>query len=335
MKNPKISIIVPVYNVEQYLPRCINSILVQTFIDFELLLIDDGSTDNSGKICNDYAENDKRIRVFHKENGGVSSARNLGLDNAQGEWIVFVDSDDWVDDTWLEKYNDSIDMGTDIIFQGYVREELDNKQTFHYYDNNKGQETGNIIYELEQRNLFGWTWIKIFKADIIKKYQLRFNLNMSISEDLIFTIEYCLHIKNRIKVLSSTTYHYFNTPNSLFKKLISYEEVKIKTELIYSFRMKLYNKFPSDNSYRQWIELANKNQAVSLLKSLYWGQKTYSKYSLYSILKDIRQLTSNYTPNNILGKVLIKTLQLFKNNYWANLFLKVELNSWKFIKENM
>jgi len=92
--NPKISVIVPVYKAEAYLRRCVNSILAQTFQDFEVLLIDDGSPDKSGKICDDYVKKDSRVRVFHKENGGVSSARNLGLDNAVGRYIAFVDSDD-------------------------------------------------------------------------------------------------------------------------------------------------------------------------------------------------------------------------------------------------
>lgn len=91
---PKISVIVPVYNTEQYLPRCIDSILSQTFTDFELLLIDDGSKDNSGKICDEYAAKDSRIRVFHKKNGGATSARILGINNSCGEFICFVDSDD-------------------------------------------------------------------------------------------------------------------------------------------------------------------------------------------------------------------------------------------------
>ena len=92
----QLSIIVPVYNVENTLSRCLDSILRQTFKDYELLLIDDGSTDKSGLICDEYADKDKRIRVFHKINGGASSARNVGLDNAQGKYIGFVDSDDWV-----------------------------------------------------------------------------------------------------------------------------------------------------------------------------------------------------------------------------------------------
>lgn len=101
MNNPKISVIVPVYNAEKYLHRCIDSILNQTFPDFELLLIDDGSKDQSGEICDEYAKKDSRVKVFHKENGGVSSARNVGIDNAVGEYICFCDSDDWVEKTWL------------------------------------------------------------------------------------------------------------------------------------------------------------------------------------------------------------------------------------------
>ena len=100
--NPKISVIIPVYNAEKYLRRCVDSILAQIFTDFELLLIDDGSKDKSGVICDEYAKKDNRVKVFHKENGGVSSARNLGLDNARGEWIGFIDSDDMVKPEYLD-----------------------------------------------------------------------------------------------------------------------------------------------------------------------------------------------------------------------------------------
>src|SRR5690606_27273688 len=98
---PKVSVIIPVYNAEKYLRECIDSVLAQTFDDFELLLINDGSTDGSGKICDEYAQKDARVKVFHKENGGVSSARNLGLDNAKGEWITFIDSDDWIGENYF------------------------------------------------------------------------------------------------------------------------------------------------------------------------------------------------------------------------------------------
>ncbi len=107
MSKPLISVIVPVYNAEKTLRRCVDSILSQTFTEFELLLINDGSKDNSGVICDEYARKDSRIRVFHKENGGVSSARNVGLDNLRGEWVTFVDSDDYVENKYLGVFYDN------------------------------------------------------------------------------------------------------------------------------------------------------------------------------------------------------------------------------------
>lgn len=122
MSNPKISVIVPVYNVEKYLPRCIDSILKQTFTDFELLLIDDGSKDNSGNICDEYAKKDNRIKVYHKENGGVSSARNLGIINAKGKNIIYIDGDDYFLQnaletliTWKYELNTNICVGNFYI----------------------------------------------------------------------------------------------------------------------------------------------------------------------------------------------------------------------------
>ena len=116
---PKISIIVPVYNVEKYLRKCVDSILNQTFKDFELILVDDGSIDTSGKICDEYNLKDNRIKVIHKENGGLSSARNAGLDIAQGEYIGFVDSDDWIElDMYEELYKICKENDTDVGIVG-------------------------------------------------------------------------------------------------------------------------------------------------------------------------------------------------------------------------
>ena len=128
MNNPKVSVIVPVYNVEKLLQRCIDSILAQTFTDFELLLIDDGSKDKSGEICDEYAAKDSRIRVFHKQNGGVSTARNIGIDKAQGEWIYFVDSDDIVLPSALGTFCSLIYSDSELVMAGFYTSErwLDN-----------------------------------------------------------------------------------------------------------------------------------------------------------------------------------------------------------------
>ena len=116
-----ISVIVPVYKAEKYLRRCIDSILAQTYTDFELLLIDDGSPDRSGEICDEYAKQDSRVRVFHKPNAGVSSARNLGLDNAKGDWITFVDADDYLAPDWCQQHIEAI-QGVDYVQSGYTKE---------------------------------------------------------------------------------------------------------------------------------------------------------------------------------------------------------------------
>ena len=117
--NPKISIIVPVYKVEKYIHKCIDSILAQTFTDFELILVDDGSPDNCGKICDEYAKEDSRIVVIHKDNGGVSDARNIGISRANGEYIGFVDSDDYIDkDMYKNLYESCLNNKADISIIG-------------------------------------------------------------------------------------------------------------------------------------------------------------------------------------------------------------------------
>ena len=125
MRFLTISVIVPVYNVEKYLNRCIDSILAQTFTDFELILVDDGSPDNCGKICDEYAAKDSRIHVIHKANGGLSDARNAGIDwafaNSNSEWVTFMDSDDWIPDNYLfELYHACVQNLSQVAICDYV-----------------------------------------------------------------------------------------------------------------------------------------------------------------------------------------------------------------------
>ena len=163
MSDSLISVIVPVYNSEQTLHRCIDSILGQTYRNFELLLINDGSKDRSGEICDEYARKDNRVKVFHKENGGVSSARNVGLDNARGEWITFCDSDDHVSKEWLSNMLDN-DTGCDLVVQGF--------STPMEYEPLNGDINRFCVYSgpikdglilLLQRHILGYLWVKLFK----------------------------------------------------------------------------------------------------------------------------------------------------------------------------
>ena len=185
---PKLSIIVPVYNTEKYIGRCIDSILEQTFTDFELLLIDDGSFDRSGAICEEYACKDQRVRVFHKDNGGVSSARNFGLDNANGEWIAFVDSDDYIEPYFLEGACLDIEL-SDLVLLPYKIIDIQTLEDISQ-DNewNKPFVINSYLKNIDNILRLCVTTGKLFKSKLIGS--LRFNPQLKFGEDTVFMINY-------------------------------------------------------------------------------------------------------------------------------------------------
>lgn len=204
---PRISVIVPVYNTEKYLHRCIDSILAQTYTDFELLLIDDGSTDSSGAICDEYALKDSRVRVFHKANGGVSSARNMGLDNAQGEWITFVDSDDWVKIDYFKLMIRQSDA--DLIMSSFEITDSTSKWNNCIENNKYGIEQISLFlnkYILSTQ--FCVPWCKLYKRNLIQENtELRFNTGISLAEDTIFVFGYLCRIKS-VRTIEDFSYQY-------------------------------------------------------------------------------------------------------------------------------
>ena len=199
----KVSVIVPVYKAEKWLHRCVDSILVQTMEDFELLLIDDGSPDKSGEICDEYAVKDSRVRVFHKENGGVSSARNLGLDNAQGEWISFVDADDWVEVEYLAGLTENLDA--DMILGGvkYTSGEIHNTYN-EFYDE---ALIGDCICKYNGNSILKSPWGNLLKRSDIIKNGLHFDLSVRYGEDTLFNKQYLLGCKS-IRVISALNYNF-------------------------------------------------------------------------------------------------------------------------------
>ena len=204
-----ISVIVPVYNVEKYLPKCIDSILAQTFTNFELLLINDGSKDSSGTICDEYAAKDSRIRVFHKENGGVSAARNLGLDNAKGEWIAFVDSDDYIDNDFLKVLiENKKEQG--VVICGYtLRDYNDNIKRTKQFENCTicKHDITNDIESFDNILCYGTICGKLYSNQIISRHKLRFDTAIRYHEDHLFYFEYIINIEHLI-VVDYTGYNY-------------------------------------------------------------------------------------------------------------------------------
>lgn len=215
-KNPKISVIVPVYNVEQYLCRCIDSILAQTFTDFELLLIDDGSRDRSGEICDKYARKDERVRVFHKENGGVCLARNLGLEKAKGEWISFVDGDDFLDCDYYCNFL-SFHDASDLVFTGFQIIESDKKKIVSEKYCQYNRKNNNISNLLSYPFMSYTPWGIFIKSQIIQCNKVRFDPNLKVGEDtnFIYTI---MALSTRISLLPIIGYNYISNRNIFLDK---------------------------------------------------------------------------------------------------------------------
>lgn len=211
---PTVSIIVPVYNAEKTLKRCVNSIINQSYKDWELLLIDDGSTDDSSVICDEYEQKDNRIRAFHKQNEGVSSARNVGLDNAIGEWVTFIDSDDWIEKKMLNISN--IISNVDLICCYYIaegwKEWVSDPYKNKIYKDNMMDE---FLTECLLKSVF--IWGKFFKRNLIEKYKMRFDTNLSYSEDTLFIYSYICYIKS-VQTFSDSFYHYDKNESSLSKR---------------------------------------------------------------------------------------------------------------------
>ena len=175
MNNELISIIVPVYKVEKYLEKCVKSILNQTYTNLEIILVNDGSPDECGRLCDELAKVDDRIRVFHKENGGLSDARNYGVERASGEYIGFVDSDDYIHESMYEKLYEAIKKsGTEIsecgvtrVYKNMLRPHYEGEDYFLILDKQEYLEE-----YLENRRLYGSAWCKLIQRDLAKNSQL-------------------------------------------------------------------------------------------------------------------------------------------------------------------
>lgn len=226
------SIIVPVYNVAPYLRQCVDSLLSQNYEDYEILLIDDGSTDDSGSICDEYAAQSDRIRVIHQENHGLSGARNTGLDHARGEWIVFVDSDDWVESDMLFLLNREMQRTRADVYCFNARKvsadgaRTVEKLTFFIENDAFTLENEEQRYTFFAKQLmrykFGWeVCFRVFRTELIRRYNLHFRPTQEVfAEDYLFSFQYLLHVR-KIGWLCNYFYCYRQREDSLLgaKKL--------------------------------------------------------------------------------------------------------------------
>ena len=203
-----LSVIVPVYNVEQYLSKCIDSILNQEFKDFELILIDDGSSDNSGKICDEYVIHNDKVKVYHQINGGVSSARNKGLNEAQGDYICFIDADDYILPNYFTFINQNV-KNCDIIKFG-----TPNLHHFLFYY--------EFMDFLSSEYFSPTIWSYVIKRELIEKYNIRFPINVTHSEDRSFLFKALLWVK-KILVVNDNFYSYQYRPDSVIHQKLTHK----------------------------------------------------------------------------------------------------------------
>lgn len=267
--NPQISVIVPVYNAERYLHRCVDSILAQTYTDFELILVDDGSKDSSGLICDEYAANDSRVRVFHKPNGGVSSARNLGLDNARGEWVNFIDSDDYVLSSYLGGLYDNC-ICESCMVMGYATLWENGSFRKENYKSRRCSTTdlslAFIKNDLDRRTS---PWGKLFNRKIIDSVLLRFNECLSLGEDAHFVFSYLRYV-SEINIISNADYVYnVDREYSLTKRINSYNSELTALECIGSDVNWMFSRINNSASAKGKLTMIIGEYQRRVLNSLY------------------------------------------------------------------
>lgn len=210
--SPAISIIMPVYKAEAYLRRSICSLLAQTFGDFELLLIDDGSPDRSGEICDEFARKDPRVRVVHQANGGVAAARQCGLDHARGEYVIHADPDDWAEPDMLEElYGKAKRDNADIVICDYYI----NKGNKQYYKSQQPKEADAaiVLWQILFQQLHGSCWNKLVSRDCYRENSIKFPKNADCWEDLYINCCILMHAP-RVSYLNKAFYHYDTSSNT-------------------------------------------------------------------------------------------------------------------------
>ena len=205
MLMKKVSIIIPVYNVQDYLPQCLESVLKQSYVNWEAILVDDGSSDDSGRICDDYARWDSRFRLIHQANAGAANAKNTGLDHADGAYIAFIDSDDWVEPDWLETLVDTAkDQQADVVEYDFRKEYVGRSETVNGWEN-----TEFSVEEYLSQYLSNWGcslfWNKLYRADLLK--DLRFRRERRCIDDEFFTYK-AMTGAGKIARISKALYHY-------------------------------------------------------------------------------------------------------------------------------
>lgn len=251
---PKVSVVVPVYNCEKAIERCIRSILDQEYKDLEVIAVDDGSKDSSGEILDAIAKEDPRLRVIHKENGGVSKARNTALELIQGEYVQFLDSDDWIptDSTkMLVKSAEELDVDLVVgYFYRVVGENVALQGSIETTAVLSLQEYAQLMMATPADYYYGVLWNKLYKASIFKEFDLKMDENVKFAEDFIFNLEYLIHTKT-IAPLKVPVYYYVKTEGSLVSQGMSLSKIYQMKTNVFTYYNNFYKNVLDEKDYRK------------------------------------------------------------------------------------
>ena len=327
--DEKVSIIVPVFNVERYLPRCVNSLLCQTYPNIEILLIDDGSNDSSGQICDCYANRIDNIKTIHLSNSGVSFARNLGIKNSDGKYISFVDADDWVDPDYISKMVKAMLIdNADMVMCGWY----ERKNTYEFKSKICSGESALLEISVPTGGHYLAIWNKLFKREYIKL----FHNDISYLEDGLFIYEYISDFM-RVSFIPDKLYHYEINENSITHNFKPSRErlssIKAREMMIALTKDNSVLKNLAKAKYQETVRCVlfqsyrygykeDVRKYIPLLKKYTWNYifckyiplKTKARYTLYKciIIYDLGEDWAEYCNGGILTKIKNKMRKLFK-----------------------
>ena len=327
----KISVILPVYKVEKYIDQCMNTVLNQTYQNLEIILVDDGSPDNCGKICDEYQKKDARIKVIHKKNGGAPAARNDALKIATGDWIAYVDPDDWIEP---EAFEEALKVGlrdnSDIvIFNTYINTG-DQQREVKAFPNDFCTDDRKIIQAMQLSSLSknyspfsdnwsqGFPWDKIYRADFLKEHNVLWPINVKANDDVIYTI-HAFQFARRISYFDRTFYHYRMNPESIGHKYMP-DRVKVDHDIyVEMMRIKELYHLGSDYDLALYSRIM-RNVWLSLGRCFFHPQNTKS---LRQKLKDIGEMLDDEIISNAFKKAerdkmerRIRIMAMWKKPIW-------------------
>lgn len=302
------SLIVPIYNAASYLKRCLDSIQNQTFQDIEVILVDDGSTDESSEICQEYCKNDSRFHLYKKENDGVAAARNYGLAKATGSYICFVDSDDYVKPTYVEElYNAIIQKQTDLVIQGVDRVVGNHHQIRGEYQ--------DCLFQLpnQHKELFksvsvvtsGGVYAKLFNASIIREHNLSFSSDVCLAEDQGFVLDYLYHAQS-VQLSSRINYFYCENQKGLSTYYYSFQTEEESYNQLTCLWQKLMQKYPSSDLINDYaVFIGNFVNRMYYSNIIHPANKQYRSQNFKEIqAKYLPQFKQLYRPTSAFTRFL-------------------------------